>query len=533
MPKKNGYFKLQIEESETSIIVYPAVEGGDKLKIDEVMQYLNQNNIAEYSLKDINRAISYEGLEPQKVKLMDKSTYQVDEIMSVQIAANKMFAIARFYSPSNGGNQMSSEEIKKDLAAKGIVFGINEDIIRHHILEPHYCTGYMIAKGTDVTQGTDAFITYNFNLETNSKPKVNENGTVDFHQLDNINHIKKGDILAIKTPEVPGISGTDIMGKEVRPKAVDRATFHYGRNIEVSENGLLLLSMVDGHVTLEGEKVFVSNTFEVPANVDVSTGDIKYDGNVCVRGNVLTGYKVEATGDIEVMGLVEGATLIAGGNIVIHHGIQGMMKARLVAGGNIISVFIESTIAQAGGFISTDAILHSRIVAKGDIVVQGRKGTIIGGHVCAGNLIEARSIGSQMGTTTTVEVGVDASIHDKLKEVSDKIESLAPEKTKLEQLISLLQRKRESGNLTKENALIMNAAMNNLDGINKEIDSLTEQYNDYKMELENNTNAKIKVYGDILAGTKIVISGDFIIVNDSLSHCQYIKSKGEIKAGTF
>ena len=57
------------------------------------------------------------------------------------------------------------------------------------------------------------------------------------------------------------------------------------------------MSQVSGHVILENDKIFVSNVLEL-VNVDNSTGDIDYEGDVVVKGNVLAGFTVKATGDI-------------------------------------------------------------------------------------------------------------------------------------------------------------------------------------------------------------------------------------------
>ena len=65
--------------------------------------------------------------------------------------------------------------------------------------------------------------------------------------------------------------------------------------MEVSEDKLKLISKVDGHVTLENDKVFVSNVLEL-VDVDASTGDINYSGSVMIKGNVLAGFSVKAAG---------------------------------------------------------------------------------------------------------------------------------------------------------------------------------------------------------------------------------------------
>ena len=149
-------------------------------------------------------------------------------------------------------------------------------------------------------------------------------------------------------------------------------------------------SEVAGHATLEGDQIFVSNMYEVPANVDTSTGDIEYEGNVLVHGNVIAGYTIKAKGDIVVEGVVEGATLYAGGHIILKRGIQGMDRGVLRANGNVISKFIESATVEAGGYVTADAIMHSNISAKGDITVEGKKGYITGGTIRSGTQVWPR-----------------------------------------------------------------------------------------------------------------------------------------------
>ena len=62
-------------------------------------------------------------------------------------------------------------------------------------------------------------------------------------------------------------------------------------------------------------------------------------------------------------GIVEGAELVAGGQIILKRGIQGTGRGKMKAGTNIVSKFIESATAEAGGFIQTESIMHSNVTA--------------------------------------------------------------------------------------------------------------------------------------------------------------------------
>ena len=175
------------------------------------------------------------------------------------------------------------------------------------------------------------------NTDLSRKPKLNEDGSVDFHQLETLNPVHEGDCLATLTPAVQGKPGIDVTGRVIRPANVKRIVLKQEKNTKVSEDGCHLLSLVDGHVSLISGSIFVSNNFEVPADVDASTGDINFDGTVMIRGNVLTGFIVRAKGDIIVDGVVEGAELYAGGQIILKRGIQGMERGKLRAESNVIA----------------------------------------------------------------------------------------------------------------------------------------------------------------------------------------------------
>ena len=130
-------------------------------------------------------------------------------------------------------------------------------------------------------------------------------------------------------------------------------------------------------------KVFVSDVYEVPADVDNSTGNIEYEGSVLIHGNVKTGFEVHASGDIIVEGVVEGAVLSSDNQIIVKHGIHGMYKCDLRAGTNLMAKYIESATVRAGGYVEAEIILNSDVSVNGAVRARGRKGLINGGTVHA------------------------------------------------------------------------------------------------------------------------------------------------------
>lgn len=525
----NAYFQLNINEKGVSIKFYPESDGGAPLNIDEVVKYFERNQITGYNLVELNKGIMLSKKEPTEVFVCPEKKYAINEYMLVTTVKEDMFAIARFYPPCNEGSRMSFEEIMSDLSYAGITYGIDERVIRDFVENPKYCTNYIVAKGKMPVQGKDATIEYHFNTDRRLKPKRREDGTVDFHQLGNISHIKQGDVLATLTPADLGKEGVNVKGNVIKPRSVENKKLKYGLNITLSEDGLQLISQVNGHAMLEVDKVFVSNLYDVPGDVDNSTGDITYEGNVLVHGTVKTGFKIEATGDVEVLGAVEGAIIKAGGQIVLHHGMQGMSRGELDAGGNIIAKFVESATVRAGGFIEADSIIQSVVQAKGDIIIDGSKGFIIGGAVRSSTLVSAKTIGSHMGIATTIEVGIDPSLKEKLGKNTEEIKTLTAKLQQSAAVVDMFMKKKEAGKLDKSKLPLYVKAVTELKGIKEEIDKLNKENEEIVNEMGSYEEACVKVIRDIYPGVRVIISDEHYVVNNALSHCKLMKEKGMVK----
>lgn len=528
----NGYFRLVNEADKTSLKLIPPTKDGKKISVNDVMEYMSMKGYS-CDLPSLKRAVDA-AVDKESVILLEYAKKPVErECYKLTVTPDKMQAYAKFYAASEGGDEVSAGEILRDLEAKGIKCGIKEAEIRQFLQHKEYCEDILIAEGMPPVQGCDAYIEYQFNTDKKAKPTLKEDGSVDFFNLNILNHCKKGDVLAVLHKEEPGKAGTDLFGEPIKPADVRPAVLKFGNNIELSENGMMITSLVDGHVELVGDSVFVSNMLEVE-NVDNSTGNIDFEGSVKINGNVATNFEVKARGDIVVKGVVEGATLQADGNIIIARGMNGMGRGSLCAGGNIVAKFLENATAQADGYIASESILHSRIMAGGEVNVDGRRGFITGGRVCATGGINVKTLGSEMGADTVVEVGADPKIKSRIAQLQKLIEEdtktlqtvqpvLVAAKQKVAQGIKLSQEQLKNiqslavVNQQKSEALQANQA---------ELEGLMEQAG-------NTTEAKIKVKGMVYPGTKICIGDVSMTVQKNTHYCRFVRERGDVKVAPY
>ncbi|MGB4660298.1 MAG: FapA family protein [Mobilitalea sp.] len=529
MSSRNGYFQLITKEDGTYLKLFEAETGGQPVFFEEISNYLIDKKIYEYDKIAIGKAlVSLKG--SVEVRLTPTIIMPIDEYVKVEIVDERMHAKARFYPPTNNGHLLSKEDIVSSLVHAGVKYGLDEDAINRFLLERQYCSDYMLANATEPVQGNDAAITYHFNTDLTLKPKTNDDGSVDFHTLDVISHCNKGDLLATLLPMDPGKPGIDVCGNMVRPPKVNNRIMRHGNKIRPSEDGTKLYSEVDGHVSLTDGRVFVSDTYDVLADVDTSTGDIVYEGNVVIRGNVITGFSVKAKGDIEVNGVVEGAYIEAGGQIVLRRGMQGMNKGILKANGNIISKFIENSEVIAGGYVSTESILHSKVSAKGDVIVGGRRGFVTGGEIRSGSMISVKTAGSQMGTTTLLEVGTDPAILEEFHELEKKIASMMTDKEKLAQALVMFRKKLTMGlQITDEKKEFLKQVTQNNIILEAQIRESKKRYEELRMSMDVNVAGMVVIQDKVFPGTKIVISNIVYFVREEIQHSKFIRDRADIK----
>lgn len=529
MSGRNGYFKLVIKDDGIYIQLFEAELGGRSIIYDELSNYLMDRKIYEYDKAALGRAL-LSLKDKAEVRLTGNIIPPQDESARVELSEDRMKAKCRFYAPSNDGKLFVKDDIITLLVKAGVKYGVDEMRIDQFLMERKYCTDYLLAVATPAVQGHDAVITYHFNTDLTMKPRTNEDGSVDFHQLDIISRCKKGDLLATLTPVDYGKPGIDVCGTVIRPNKVNNRILRHGNKITLSEDGLRLYSEVDGHVSLAEGRVFVSDTYEVPADVDASTGDIEYDGNVIVKGNVITGYSVKAKGDVEVNGVVEGAYIEAGGQIILRRGMQGMNKGILKASGNIVSKFIENSEVIAGGYITTESIMHSRISSKGDIIVGGRRGFVTGGEIRSGTLISVKTAGSHMGTSTLLEVGIDPKILEEFRELEKRIAELQSEKDRIIQAVAAVRKKLQSGGTLHYDKLegLRQLTQGNVI-IEEQLQKTRKRYDELRFEIEGNQTGMIKVQDTVYPGTKIVISNVIYFVREEVQHTKFIRDRADIK----
>lgn len=424
--------------------------------------------------------------------------------------------------------KVTPEEIIDFLKSKNVVFGIDLDVIDTICQNPLLANGRLIAKGISHVNGENGYITFNFDNENEKKPTMLANGNVDFKNLNIVHIAKKGDLLAEKTDPTEGITGTTVTGKSIRQKPGKAVNFKFGKNVTVSDDGSKLYSAVDGTINFDDGKVSVIEVLEIKGDVGVKTGNINFVGKVVVFGNVTTGYEIQCE-ELEVYGLIEQAKVNCSGNVTISAGIQGNDIAEVYCGGNFKSSMINNCHLKVKGDILCDTIMHAAIICDGEIRATGKKGLIVGGDISARRAIRANIIGSEMGTSTNIKLGLDSTIIDEFKEINDQMKDLRDQNTKLEQLMRLLTKNLQAdpSNLDLKDKLdkLVPARNQNLESINQ-LQNKLMQYT----EMMNQLGDAFVSANSLHAGVKVKIGNSYYNVKHELKGVKLVREEGHVVA---
>ncbi|MBR0093029.1 MAG: DUF342 domain-containing protein [Lachnospiraceae bacterium] len=525
----NGYFQLVITDQGTGIRVFAATEGGVSITTPDVREYLDKRSIS-YDLVALDQAVSGADGNP---KMINNTKIMAErESCRLTVSDDEMTVTGYFYPPSDGvkGEEMTAAEVKSDLGYQKVTYGIQEETIAAFFAKREYCKEIVLAQGKPVREGSDASIEYLFNTDMHAKPEIKEDGTVDFFNLNLISHVQEGDEVAKLTPEDPGEDGWNVYGKPVMPQKVKHLELKGNKNTALSEDKLTLKAAVSGHVSLSAIGVVeVSNVFTVP-EVGVSSGNINYDGSIVVNGDVDSGYEVKASGDIEVKGSVSGAILRAKGNVVLTRGMNGMTKGEIHAGGNVVTKFLEAATVRAGGTVSAESIMRSTVFAGAEIYVDGKRGFIAGGQVSAKERITAKTLGSELGVNTLVEVGADPTLKESVKKMQAEIADAEKKKEAIQEPLANLLRKLKAGvTLTPEQLkYLQQLNMQNkiLDGL---IEKNTKACDEAKQQMKDAKRAEVIVNETAYPGTTIGIADYTRDIKTPVKYSRFVIDEGEIR----
>ena len=462
-----------------------------------------------------------------------------EEHRRLEVQVNKATTKARVFlrPPTDDKPETFTPEILRQvLTACRITFGLDQEALDSlFTARPDallYNTPVVVAEGIPSVDGVDGYVRELFDRASTPHFDERPDGSIDFKNMHIVNNVSKGTVISEIINPVQGSIGTSVYDKPLRPRTAKAPAVPRGENtdvVTVDEHMSRLVAAIDGNLVFRDRRFCVEHTFRVDGNVNNSIGNINFTGNVIVTGDVCEGYSIKTDGDVSVYGIVEGASIYAGGSIILQKGINGMGKGILEAQKDITAKFIENCTMRVGGDIKSESVINSTVEADGNLTLSGR-GTLVGGNISVFGSIDVKIIGSRSYTPINIVLGVTPNmlrernqIRQQHKAVLSEFQSLNSDILYLEQAQNLAEAERQR--LLEQYKGKLNLVLFKKNRLEKKI----QKFSDQQAELSSSILTCNTAYPPL----RITIGHETYRLTNIANMCRfYQNSEGEVVLGT-
>jgi len=437
------------------------------------------------------------------------------------------------YTPATGdGKKLLETDIVSKLNSVGINRGIKSESIKYLCESTKPLLNIPIAEAVPPETGENARIETYFSLNTRKKALEKENGNVDFHDLGEISSTKEGQPLYKRIPPTIGNPGFNVYGDEIPGLPGKDFKIVLGQGTLIDEHDPNLVRAAnDGEIVIINGIVQVSKTHIVEGDVDFSSGNINFNGSIKIKGDVKGGFKVEAMGDIEILGIVEDATVIGGNDVIIRGGFAGNGDGLISAKRDVFVKFVENQKIEAERDIIIESqSYHAKLFAGRSVIAKTGNSAIIGGITEAKYSVETGKLGSEASPPTLIKVGIDPKLMEKLKNIEDELFHLNDSAEKIEKSIIFLYRMKidNHGVLPPHKMELLKKMEETRDAIPLKQKELENSQENLLKEQEDVEKAYVSADNFVFPKVTIYIGNQWISIDEKLGPSTYRIFKSEI-----
>ncbi|MGN1120299.1 MAG: FapA family protein [Oscillospiraceae bacterium] len=444
--------------------------------------------------------------------------------VEISVDPNYTTAFMSLSAPSGGGLEMTFDKAMRALDEKKISFGIDEEAVRDMVDNKRYDENICVARWAAPVDGADGVITYKFNMDSVARPVEDENGVVDYKNLGLVRNITSGTVIATITMPTEGTPGRDITGRTVGQRKGVPARYTVGKGTALVNNESEIIAAVDGNLVYNNGAFCVEEELIIKEDVDVSSGNIDFIGNVVIRGSVFEGFKVTSKKNITVNGSVNGAELSAQGDITVK---LGVVNSVINAKGSVKAGFCENSKITADKNVESASFVGGEVFAGGNISATG-KGVMVGGKYTALDNIEAGTVGSDNYTRTLITLGNNAVLSEERDTLQRSIAEMEGKIDQLGKILDTLTELAKKSKLSPEREQLKAEAVRNRLKMQMEIKKNTQRIEQINQTLLVNQTLSISVRKAFYPGVTLRINDCVLAVNVENSRCRATIENAEI-----
>ncbi|MFH0911201.1 MAG: FapA family protein [Planctomycetota bacterium] len=498
--------------------------------------------------RDLKLSIKDGAMHSEETDEILSTTYGLATVSGGEVSVKPAFSVsadglevrATIHRFDGESNEITSERLEEVFTGFGFVHGFDKAACDQALAgleavevgKPSPCVpDVLIMKGDLPRDGRDERLEL-APEEPKKAGAVDERARIDYRVRGGVLNASAGQVLGQIHPPEPGVPGKNIRG-DVMPAADGRPTnIQIGQNVTVVEGGNLV-SAIDGILLYTHNTVNVTEVLDINGDISYETGNIRIDkGSLRIKGTIRDGFTVDVAGSIIVGEAIEGAFVHSGGDIEVRGGLLMHGGGKIAAEGSLFALFAENAAIEVEkDVVIANDIANCSILARGKITAMSGKGKIMGGTLSAGIGVEANEVGSELGVTTSVILGIEPSEQKELLEERrvlnsnlERIQRVVGDGSPRDILLNTPPPKR------KAMLSLLKARL----GALQRLDALKHKLVEIDAQRRVSIQAGLMAHKTIYPGVRVTIAGLTYEVKQQMSHCRiyYDRESESIRLGS-
>lgn len=348
-----------------------------------------------------------------------------------------------------------------------------------------------LAKGEIESVGEEPYLEYVF------QKKGRESEKVDIRDKQQKTYVAKGELIARIGYKKPEVIGFNVFGNQKKPPVGPKMDVEIGHGV-TSQDGRNFYALFDGRVVMEAKSIRLEEILKHDGDVNLLSGNIKYNGVVVIEGSIDSGAFVETGSELKVNGSIAGSAL-AQKDIIVEEGINNFNKGFVRSHGDLTASFIENSEVRVSGNLKIkNLIMNARVYCEKSIETT----SVIGGMVYFGEAMACQSLGQGSGADTKVYIGYNPDFKRRHTIRVDRYNKLLTFQKEYRGQIKLISEKSENRHksVKEQDAEKVAIITNNLKRVEGLIEKAKAQMDAAEEQIKPNPDSVITVSGTLYPG---------------------------------
>lgn len=446
--------------------------------------------------------------------------------IGIEIADDKMSAIISSFSADEIYDAYADADTsfwRDFLETKGIVVGTGDEYLGElveRIRTKSDLEDLKIAAGKNPVPGRLPYLHHTYK----HKKIDDSNEEADLRDMQQRAVVEEGQVVAEIRYKKEPLPGKDIFGREVLPPPGEELTITAGDGIEI-EDGVKFIATFGGVPHIDKNHISIQKNLIYAGNVNLSSGNLYFDGPVEIKGSIQQGTTVDVTGDLLIHGLIEGGFVTCGGTITVKGGIVGRGATIVKARGNVYAEFIENSRVMSSQNVEVvKSIISGDVTAGESIVVRSKEGLIAAGLVSCWNCLVCGNLGRREGTVTRVNTGASAKWERAYEIRRIRIEKLKETNKEDRKTLRTLARK-TNAQMTKKHKEMKEKILKRVQRCASLIGKMEDHMQSAKDKVVYNKEARILVNGILSRNVDVSVGGQKIHIEGEVSSAAVVAKR--------